>query len=467
MNLKSVLRSRILHIAAAAAAALAVGFFTGRSFNVSPGAPEPSQNLIQPVTYKLSGNEMQTAADLQEAWRGVAQRVLPAVVEIDVGTAGRTEGLGSGVIVQRDGKTVYVLTNNHVVGEAETISVKLHDGKNFTATLTGKDPKRDLALVEFQTDAAVTVAELGNSDALQVGDWVMAVGNPLGFNSTVTEGIVSAIGRQGLSNSGNVSFTDYIQTDAAINQGNSGGALVDIYGRLVGINSWIASYSGGNVGLGFAIPVNNAKSVIDDFISSGKASYGWLGISMGTESSEDGGTVQGAYVFSVYRDSPAWAAGILPGDSIVAINNEPIEDSNRLLLVVGNFSPGQKADFTILRENRRIHADVVITKRADDENLQAQAAGLWPGMTLVQITKEIRTKLSLPKDTGNIIVSSVMDGSPAADAGLKPGDVINSIDNRKPSTLPEFYTALNKGSRGKVLLEGTRQGGLFRAEIVK
>ena len=192
----------------------------------------------------------------------------------------REKGLGSGVIVKRTGDTVYVLTNNHVAGNAKTITVKLVDGRHFTAKLVGKDPRQDLALISFHTtDKNIPVATLGNSNSAQVGDWVIAIGNPYGFQSTVTAGIVSAVGRQGVG-PGNT-IDQFIQTDAAINPGNSGGALVNMKGQVIGINDWIvAPHGGGNVGLGFAIAINNAKRAITDFIEHGSVQYGWLGVSV-------------------------------------------------------------------------------------------------------------------------------------------------------------------------------------------
>ena len=187
------------------------------------------------------------------------------------------------------------------------------------------------------------MAELGDSDSLMVGDWVLAVGSPLGFESTVTAGIVSAIGRRSVQ--GAAGFTDYIQTDAAINQGNSGGALVNIYGQVVGINSWIASTSGGNIGLGFAIPINNAKRAIDDFITKGKSEYGWIGINMGglqPQAAEDLklGEAHGAFVYGVFKGSPADKAGLLPGDMITKVDGKALKDSSDLLLTIGNLTPG-------------------------------------------------------------------------------------------------------------------------------
>ncbi|HEY9595430.1 MAG TPA: trypsin-like peptidase domain-containing protein, partial [Spirochaetia bacterium] len=329
------------------------------------------------VAASAQANGSGALAGVQTSLRDIAQKVRPAVVEINVtelitqnvpsfsspfdwffnqgpgGNQGngqdngqgnkrtfRQSALGSGIIVKRAGDTVYVLTNNHVVSQATDISVRLTDGRVFKAKVVGKDPRKDMALVSFTTRENVTIAELGDSDTLQVGDIVVAVGNPLGFESTVTLGMVSALGRRGPQ----ASYTDYIQTDAAINQGNSGGALVNINGQVIGMNTWIAAPSGGNVGLGFAIPINNARSAIDQFISKGRVQYGWLGASIGDIG--DGSALpelasdmklenaKGAMILGIYKGSPADRAGLLPGDFVTAVGSTTITDANQLTQIV-------------------------------------------------------------------------------------------------------------------------------------
>ncbi|MCK5197716.1 MAG: trypsin-like peptidase domain-containing protein, partial [Spirochaetales bacterium] len=304
-------------------------------------------------TYSRSQNINNLEA-IQNANRRLAKEVLPAIVSIDVvniierqtttmfsspfdlffGRPNpdrgkdsepetqefRSKAMGSGVIVKKDGKIVYILTNNHVVGEADEITIHLDDGREFEAEIVGTDQRRDIALVKFETNENIPVARLGNSDEVQVGDISFAIGNPLGFSSTFTSGVISAVGRNADERLG-TAFTDFIQTDAAINPGNSGGALVNIYGEVIGINTWIASQTGGNIGLGFSIPINRAKEIIDDLITSGKVEYGWLGISMGDPSDNLIDEMKladrsGAFVFNVYNDSPAWKGGIKPGDFI-------------------------------------------------------------------------------------------------------------------------------------------------------
>ena len=275
--------------------------------------------------------------------------------------------MGSGVIVRKDNGNIYILTNNHVVGEADEITIHLDDGRVFEAEIVGTDPRRDIALVKFETNEDIPVARLGNSDEVQVGDISFAIGNPLGFSSTFTSGVISAVGRNADERMG-TSFTDFIQTDAAINPGNSGGALVNIYGEVIGINTWIASQTGGNIGLGFSIPINRAKEIIDDLIKSGKVEYGWLGISMGDPSDNlvEGMNLinkSGAFVFNVYKDSPAWDGGIKPGDFITSIDNKKIKNGNDLLKIVGNLKPGKQYVFKLVREAEPVTVYIDIAAR--------------------------------------------------------------------------------------------------------
>ena len=416
---------------------------------------------------------------LQESFRQVARDVLPTAVEVDVVDVIKQPGqqfspfdfffgpknnqnnkeaprqrefkqygLGSGVIVRKDGDKVYVLTNNHVTGSAEEISVKLYDQRQFTAKLVGKDEKKDLALVVFETKEQVPVAQLGDSDTLQVGDIVMAVGNPLGFESSITSGIVSAIGRQSMPGSNIPGFTEYIQTDAAINQGNSGGALVNIDGQVVGINSWIASPSGGNIGLGFAIPINNAKKTIGDLISKGKVEYGWLGISIGNVALQMASDLEidgqsGGFVFGVFRDSPADKAGILPGDFITQVDGRNVTDANNLLLTVGNLTPGEKVSFELVRYGQKVNLSAKIAARADEKSIAGQAKEFWPGLSVVGITDAMRQQLNISTSAGNVIVGAVEQGSPADLAGLKPGDIIVEVNGTRVKSMHDFYRNFN------------------------
>jgi Do/DeqQ family serine protease len=437
---------------------------------------------------------IQALQNIQAAFRAVAQKVQPTVVEVNVvdvvkrpvlrfespfdfffGPRGerdskdrqereyRRPGLGSGVIVRKTGNKVYVLTNNHVVSSADEIGIKLTDEREFDATLVGRDEKKDLAMVVFETTQSVPVADLGDSDTVEVGDWALAIGNPFGFESTVTVGVISAVGRRSLSGSGVGGFTDYRQTDAAINQGNSGGALVNIEGQVVGINTWIASPSGGSVGLGFAIPINNAKKAIDDFISKGKVEYGWLGITVGNLSQQVAedlkvkGT-QGALVYGVFKDSPAAKAGVLPGDYITEIDGNEVQDSSHLLSIVGDLPPGKLVQFDLIRDGGRKQLNVKIEARAEEREIDKQSNRLWPGISVVKITERLREQLDLPKSAGEVIVGVVRKGSPSDIAGFRSGDIIKKINGRDVRSVVEFYRLLNDLSKQELMFTVHREG---------
>jgi serine protease DegQ len=265
-------------------------------------------------------------------------------------------GLGSGVIVSPSG---YILTNNHVIEEADEIEVILNDSRRVAAKVIGTDPDSDLAVLKIELDKLPTIV-LGNSDTLQVGDQVLAIGNPFGVGQTVTSGIVSALGRNQL---GINTFENFIQTDAAINPGNSGGALVDTNGNLLGINTAIYSRSGGSMGIGFAIPVATAKMVLDGIVKDGQVTRGWIGVEPNDLSPELAETFDvkakaGVIITGVLQNGPAAQAGVRPGDVIVSIADKPIGDVTQLLSVVASLKPGAPAAFTIERKNQRMALNV-------------------------------------------------------------------------------------------------------------
>lgn len=407
----------------------------------------------------------------QDATRYVAEQVLPVVVEID--TIAEVErrtmrlpleffdrddenrpllqrGLGSGIIVRRIENEVYVLTNDHVVGNAGEITVTLYDGREYRAELVGDDENRDLALVRFHTSENVPVATLGDSRNVQVGDLVFAVGNPLGFASTITSGIVSAVERNGPVGGNGPLLTNYIQTDAAINRGNSGGPLVNLNGEVVGINTWIASRSGGNIGLGFAIPINNASRVIDQIIATGGVEYSWLGVSIGDvpRDAHSLGTRRGALVSSVFAGSPADRAGIQPGDVIVALNDRAVREGDDLLNLVTALEPGDRGQIRLMRSGRAIELAVRTSRRPDSDEHVGKS---WPGMSVVEVTDDLRRRFSLSPKSGDVVIGRVIADSPAAAAGFRSGDMIEAVDGTRVRSLAEFYTALN-GPQDEVVL---------------
>lgn len=430
-----------------------------------------------------------TVEDFQSAFREVSKQVLPVVVEIEVveviqlsgGESPRgfffwpfgrgdqndsprefrQNGLGSGVLVERRGETVYVLTNNHVVGTAEEINVKLYDGRSYSARLIGGDPLKDLALVAFDTREEIPLARLGNSERAQVGDWVLAVGNPYGFESTVTAGIVSAVGRKGMP--GSRTLTDYIQTDAAINQGNSGGALVNLNGEVIGINTWIASQGGGSVGLGFAIPINNARKAISDFIERGSIQYGWLGVTL-TDLNDDireqmdlPAELKGVMVTNQFVPSPAMEGDLRPGDLIVRLNGQSIGNSDELTRGITALAPGEKAALQVIRNGKVIDLSITIGLR--DLETRKERPRLWPGLSVIPLSEDIRRQLNIPKNSGQFVIAGVDDSS----SGLRNGDVIKTVNKKNLKTLREFYDMVNKSDT--LNLKVLRQGYEMDLEI--
>jgi Do/DeqQ family serine protease len=462
------------------------------SFSCS--TPQP-QKIVQaqenPVI--IPEDALSIAEGLQTVFRSVSEKVLPSVVELKTVTIQRqptpnypgipwefffgpreggpdsrgqereyrSQGLGSGIIVRmKEGNpsTYYVLTNNHVVGDASEISVSVDTGKEYPAELVGKDDRKDLAVVSFKTSDPFTLAVLGDSDAVHVGDWAIAVGNPLGFMSSVTMGIVSAVGRTG--GPGN-NINDFIQTDASINQGNSGGALVNIRGEVIGINTWIASNSsgGGSVGIGFAIPINNAKRSIDDLIQSGSTSYGWLGVSL---SDPDKDTAQalgiegrrGALAYQVFLGSPADKGGIKPGDFITHVNGREARGMNQLTMIVGDLKPGDRAAFTVIRDGASQDIQVRIEARTDQ--VAADNKKLWPGLAVVTLTDAIKTSLNLDKNARGLFVAQVIADSPADIIGLKRGDRITGVNGEAAADLSAFYKLLREKTDKELWFEFIR-----------
>jgi serine protease Do len=491
------MKSKLKYVTIAAAAVIVAGvlfLFTPIFGFTQERVPGPTQNGMPVAATQVLAPTNGGLVSLQGSLRAVAKSVLPTVVEINVTQTitqkvpqsdfpffpffGQQQGndgtqtfqqraLGSGIIVRHVGNTYYVLTNNHVVHGATEISVRLSDQQVFKAKVVGTDPHKDVALVSFESNENLPVAVLGNSNDVQVGDIVMAVGNPLGFESSVTMGIVSALGRKGPA--GDVAtYTDYIQTDAAINQGNSGGALVNINGQVVGINTWIAAPSGGNVGLGFAIPINNATPEIAQFIQHGHVEYGWLGAQI--SDIQNNSTYQnfasdlkvqgvdGSLLMNIYKGSPAAKAGLLPGDYVTKIDGTPIRDSNDLVMTVGAMAPQKKYDFTVVRNGQTVTVPVTIGTLGTKGNVTSEK-NLWPGMTVLDITSQIRTQESIPAGLDGVVVGYLpAQDTPASIAGLRPGDVITSIDGHHVANILDYYKALNDSRGRQVTFNIVRQG---------
>jgi serine protease Do len=352
----------------------------------------------------------------------------------------RQSALGSGVIVTTDG---YILTNQHVVDGADQIHVEMTDGRTLTAKVVGSDKPSDLALLKVDASDFHPIA-LGNSDAVQVGDVVLAVGNPLGVGQTVTMGIISAKGRS-TSTRGAVSYEDFLQTDAPINQGNSGGALVNTKGELVGINSQILSNSNGNIGIGFAIPSNMARHVMDDLRTKGRVTRAQLGVAIQPVTSDMAASlglkdVGGAIISSVTSGSAADRAGLKRGDVIKAFNGQPVRDINTLRNHVADAGPGSTADVTILRDGSEKHVSVKLDEAAVNQTARdgGTSAGsddkTTLGVSVAPVTPETASRMRLPRNARGVVVEEVNPDGRAADAGIQAGDIIEEV-NRQGSEI--------------------------------
>jgi serine protease Do len=368
-------------------------------------------------------------------------------------------GLGSGVVVSSDG---YILTNHHVIDGAETIQVDFTDGRTVDAKLIGSDAASDLAVLKVE-GSNLRPLKLGNSDAVQVGDVVLAVGNPLGIGQTVTMGIVSAKGRA--TGVGNGTYEDFLQIDAPINQGNSGGALVNTKGELIGINSQILSPSGGNIGIGFAIPANMAQNVMTDLRRDGRVRRAQLGVSIQPVTSEIAESlglkdVHGAIVSAVDPGSAADKAGIARGDVITAFNGQPVQDLNSLRNRVAATEPGTDASLTVIHNGSEKTLSVKLNEAANQTAEAAETpenqANL--GIAVAPLTPAAAADAGLPRDTKGLLVQEVSPGSRAERAGLEPGDVIQEV-NRKPVESVDALRAEVRGSSSRpVLMLITREG---------
>jgi serine protease Do len=367
--------------------------------------------------------------------------------------------LGSGILISKDGE---ILTNYHVVRNADAIKVKLADQTEFEARLIGKDSRTDLAMIKIRRSGGnLPFARLGSSSQLDVGDWVMAIGNPFGLDHTVTAGIVSAKGRV----IGAGPYDNFIQTDASINPGNSGGPLINAAGEVVGVNSAIFSQTGGNVGIGFAIPIDLAKKVADQLRKNGKVIRGWLGIraqDVSPQLASSLGIVRGgemAVVTEVTEGSPAAEAGIKSNDIVVEFNGKPVPRSHDFPSVIADTPPGQKVTLKIIREKKEQTVAVKIGELPDesDASQQIEAKDAEIGLRVQRITPEAARRLGM-NSTKGVIVIEVQPGSPAEQVGLEPADVIREVNQRPVNNVKDFQLALRQGRRGDRILLLVQRG---------
>jgi len=359
----------------------------------------------------------------------------------------KQKSLGSGFIISKDG---YIITNNHVVEDADEVKVTLSDEHSYQAKVIGTDAKTDLAVLKIDVDHDLPTVVLGDSDQMQVGDWVIAIGNPFGLERTVTAGIISARGRV----IGSGPYDDFLQTDASINPGNSGGPLFNLKGEVIGINTAIVA---SGQGIGFAIPVNMAKELLPQ-LKAGKVSRGWLGVQIQKvtpELAESFGLEQeqGALVSDVVEDGPAAKAGLKVGDIIVAVNGKPVKDMHQLPRMIAAIPPGTKVKIKVLRQGREKTFKVKLGELADQEEVaeldNAGEVGKL-GMVVRQITPEMADQYQLPLDSG-VVISRVSPDGLAAEAGLRPGDIILQVNNDEIDSLKSFRQAIKKARKSKLI----------------
>lgn len=399
--------------------------------------------------------------DLQRALRRLAETVLPAVVTVDTATSAGDEalgllerdlrampipGVGSGVLVRRDADRYFVLTNLHVVKDKERITVRLTDGRSLAAEIVGADDRIDLAMLAVRTPADLPLARLGDSGDVRPGDPVLAVGSPFGLDATLTLGIVSAVGRSGLQVR---NISDFIQTDASMNPGNSGGPLVDISGRVVGINTWIQAQQDRSVGVGFALPIDNVKPVIDQLIEVGSVRYAWLGVSVIGPPIVDylAPGRQGAVLYGVIAGQPADRAGLQAGDVVVAVAGRNVRDADELIRAIGALQPNAPAELRLVRDGRERTVPVTPAVRDDAEQPAA-----WPELR-VQALEELTERARAARPAAGVYVTSAGE-----DSGLEPGDAIVAIDGGPVADLRDFYRLINAKPEGVFVVQAVRDG---------
>jgi serine protease Do len=361
----------------------------------------------------------------------------------------KQRSLGSGFIISADG---YIFTNNHVIERADKILVKLSDGREYKADVIGRDAKTDLALIKIKPGNSLPVVEIGDSEKLRVGEWVVAIGNPFGLEQTVTAGIVSAKGRV----IGAGPYDNFIQTDASINPGNSGGPLFNMEGKVIGVNTAIVAQG---QGIGFAIPISMAKNILPDLKSKGKVTRGWMGISVQDVTDDIAKNLKlsqrsGALISEVFKGDPADQAGLRPGDVILEINEKSIKDTHQLLILIASFHIGDKVRVKVLRDGQEKTFHVTVAERRDRPEIARETGDGRTsfGMTVQDLTPQIARQLGIPQTKG-VVVTDIEEGSPADEVGIQSRDIILQINKVNVGSLKDYQREIAKpAAKNSILL---------------
>ncbi|MDX9820964.1 MAG: DegQ family serine endoprotease [Syntrophales bacterium] len=365
----------------------------------------------------------------------------------------KQRSLGSGFIISADG---YIFTNNHVIEQADKILVKLSDGKEYEAKVIGRDAKTDIALIKIKPSESLPLAEMGDSEKLRVGEWVVAIGNPFGLEQTVTAGIISAKGRV----IGAGPYDNFIQTDASINPGNSGGPLFGLDGKVIGINTAIVAQG---QGIGFAIPINSAKEMLPDLKTKGKVTRGWLGISVQDVTEDIAKSMKlkdksGALISDTFKGDPADKAGLKAGDVIIEVNGKKIKDTHQLLIVIASLRVGDRVELKYVRDGVEKTSQVAVAERGEQAELAAsENLNEDFGMTVQEITPEIAQYLGISRKIG-VIVTEVQEGSPADEVGIQPQDIIMQVNKVKVTSMKDYLREMSKSAAKKSLLLLIKRG---------
>ncbi len=454
--------------------AVASAVETGKAFTAVTKQVEPAVVFIQATKKQNVSNSMQQYGDLQGQLpeeflrRFFGDGVPRNMPRFDAPQRPQPMvGQGSGFIISQDG---YILTNNHVVGGAEKLDVKLSDGRELTAKLVGTDPHTDVAVIKVDAKD-LPVLPMGDSSTLETGEWVLAIGSPFGLTGTVTSVIVSATGRTSM---GITDYEDFIQTDAAINPGNSGGPLVNLQGEAIGINTAILSRSGVYNGIGFAIPMNLAKSIVDQLIESGSVTRGYVGIMIQPLTDDLAKTFQvpdtnGVLIGDVTSGGPAEEAGLQRGDVITQLNGKPVEDLTAFRNKVAMIKPGTKIELTILREGKEQELSVKVGTLPDQQVASVPNAddmNTSLGLSVQTLNEQLAEKLGVKEDSG-VVITEVVPGSPADSQGLRSGMIIKQVDHAPVKTADEFAKAVKASKESGSVLLLVQQGDYTRFVVLK